>query len=560
MIRITFRAAATSMFALLSLPLMSLPAWAADLALVVVNSEYSSLGDLDGDRYAARYQSELEDAGFDVFSLQDGSAKDMRKVVRDFVAASGADDDNRIVIVLTGHMAHSGSETYLLGVDANRPDGFSVAGMGQAVSPLLALAGTAQGRAVILMARTDENSLDVGPALTAGSGPITAPQGVTLIEGDPRPLLFALRDGILPEENSYAAAADRAPRGVRYDGFVSSAIGLTTPTTAKQARSPRPDPERPDPGEFAYWNAAQDIGSEESLRAYLNRYPNGTFAADARARLDSLREAPVRAAKDREAALSLSREARREVQRYLTLIGFNTRGVDGIFGPATRKALTDWQAARRFKADGYLDSRQLTALRSEGEARAAELEREAEKRRAAQEQEDRDHWARTGSNGDKAGLRAYLERYPDGLFADTAKQRLARIAEREQERATTEARRAWNRAKEADTEEAYVRYLRAYPDSPFEDAARSRITELRQPPRDEAAERAAQQEENDVAGAQITRLLIERRLQQLGMDPGTPDGQFDGETRRALRRFQQSRGIQPTGYVNQATIVRLLAG
>ncbi|EAQ03217.1 hypothetical protein OB2597_13773 [Pseudooceanicola batsensis HTCC2597] len=539
--------------AILAASAMAAPLCAADLALVLVNAEYDEIGDREGSGYAAWFERELEAAGFTTFALQDGTGSGMRAMARDFAAALASDTDNRVVVVLSGQMAATASETFLLGTEAALPDGISVAEEGIAVSPLLDLAGTAQGRSVVMMSAGGAE-FDTGPALAAGAGAVEAPQGVALAQGNVRPLLSSLRAGLLTRGGSFADVAANAPRGVTYSGFLSRAIGLMTGSGQGGQ-----GPSLPDPGEFAYWNAAQDIGSEPAFRAYLDRYPDGRFAADARARIEGLRDAPLRAAQSAEADLALTREARREVQRYLTILGFNTRGVDGIFGPATRSALTDWQVARRFDETGYLDARQLSALRSEGAARAAELEREAEARRAAEEQQDRDYWARTGITGDRADLAAYLDRYPDGIFADTARDRLDRIEEREQAEADAEIRDAWERARSEDTEEAYIRFLRRYPDNAFAGAARSRITELREPPRDTAAEEAARQQEAGVVNNPITRVLVERRLQQLGFEPGAPDGRFDAETRRAIRRFQRSRGLEVTGFVTQATMVRLLS-
>ena len=56
----------------------------------------------------------------------------------------------------------------------------------------------------------------------------------------------------------------------------------------------------------------------------------------------------------------------------------------------------------------------------------------------------------------------------------------------------------------------------------------------------------------------LTRQLIEGRLDQLGLDPGTVNGQFGNKTRRAIRQFQRSRGLEPTGYISQAALVQLL--
>ena len=72
--------------------------------------------------------------------------------------------------------------------------------------------------------------------------------------------------------------------------------------------------------------------------------------------------------------------------------------------------------------------------------------------------------------------------------------------------------------------------------------------------------RAFEAEERRVTGAAVTRRLVENRLAALGLEPGNVEGEFDEDTRRALRRFQDARGLEPTGYVNQATLVRVLLG
>ena len=37
------------------------------------------------------------------------------------------------------------------------------------------------------------------------------------------------------------------------------------------------------------------------------------------------------------------------------------------------------------------------------------------------------------------------------------------------------------------------------------------------------------------------------------------DGRFDADTRRALRNYQRDRGMEVSGYLNERTLVRLLA-
>jgi peptidoglycan hydrolase-like protein with peptidoglycan-binding domain len=66
-----------------------------------------------------------------------------------------------------------------------------------------------------------------------------------------------------------------------------------------------------------------------------------------------------------EQLLALSYAERREVQRRLTSLGYNTYGVDGSFGGNTRRALAAWQRDEGLRASGYLTADQLRTLRTE---------------------------------------------------------------------------------------------------------------------------------------------------------------------------------------------------
>jgi peptidoglycan hydrolase-like protein with peptidoglycan-binding domain len=71
---------------------------------------------------------------------------------------------------------------------------------------------------------------------------------------------------------------------------------------------------------------------------------------------------PVRAAAAAEEKLGLGRDQRREVQARLLVAGHDPRGLDGIFGPGTRLALSAWQAAQGLERTGYLDAAALDLL------------------------------------------------------------------------------------------------------------------------------------------------------------------------------------------------------
>ncbi|MCB2122670.1 MAG: peptidoglycan-binding protein, partial [Rhodobacteraceae bacterium] len=132
----------------------------------------------------------------------------------------------------------------------------------------------------------------------------------------------------------------------------------------------------------------------------------------ARAAIEAIRAQPLLQAQKAEEALALSRDRRREVQRNLSLLEFDPRGIDGLFGPGSRRAIAAWQKANRIEATGYLDADQLTRLQAQADRRAAELEAEARARQAELDRQDRLYWEQTGAAGDEAGLRAYLKRYP----------------------------------------------------------------------------------------------------------------------------------------------------
>ena len=63
-----------------------------------------------------------------------------------------------------------------------------------------------------------------------------------------------------------------------------------------------------------------------------------------------------------EAALDLDSATRRLIQEWLQAGGFDPGGADGLFGPRTRRAIRQWQAAQSVPSTGYLTSPQIEAL------------------------------------------------------------------------------------------------------------------------------------------------------------------------------------------------------
>ena len=67
-----------------------------------------------------------------------------------------------------------------------------------------------------------------------------------------------------------------------------------------------------------------------------------------------------------EQELNLPRETRMLVQKGLAFFGFDPGPADGLFGPKTRAAIWDWQAAKELDTTGYLTMPEAEALAAVG--------------------------------------------------------------------------------------------------------------------------------------------------------------------------------------------------
>jgi Putative peptidoglycan binding domain len=70
------------------------------------------------------------------------------------------------------------------------------------------------------------------------------------------------------------------------------------------------------------------------------------------------------ATQETEDQIGLDKAKRRDVQRWLTGLGFDTR-VNGKFDESTRAVITRWQGARGYPRTGFLDTLQHQALLAE---------------------------------------------------------------------------------------------------------------------------------------------------------------------------------------------------
>jgi peptidoglycan hydrolase-like protein with peptidoglycan-binding domain len=133
--------------------------------------------------------------------------------------------------------------------------------------------------------------------------------------------------------------------------------------------------------ELEFWRSVKESNKPEELNAYLSNYPNGQFKSLALARIAALENGastttrnlttgidPATFTEDAnqttEDQIGLDKGQRRDVQRRLTGLGFDTK-VTGKFDDATRAVIMRWQAARGYPKSGFLNRLQHKALLTE---------------------------------------------------------------------------------------------------------------------------------------------------------------------------------------------------
>ncbi len=133
--------------------------------------------------------------------------------------------------------------------------------------------------------------------------------------------------------------------------------------------------------EVEFWRSVKESNKPEELNAYLSSYPNGQFKSLALARIAALENGPSTTTRNlttgvdpatfteesnqtTEDQIGLDRGQRRDVQRRLNGLGFDTK-VSGKFDDDTRSVIRRWQAARGYPTSGFLNNLQHKALLAE---------------------------------------------------------------------------------------------------------------------------------------------------------------------------------------------------
>lgn len=499
----------------------------ADTALVVGTVDAAATTSYGAPRYLGTALTPLDQAGFELISALDADAATLRQLVTRLVTA---DEQEALVIALSGRFVSHGGLSWFLGRDAGPQDLGSVSGAGIPVQLLMDIAGASPARAVILLAPEDQG-IALGAGLENGLGTLEVPEGVTLATGHPASVARFLRSGLLapgrPLRDVLAAAPDL------------TVVALADPF-APFIPAPVVTPVVP-ADEQAYWDAMSTLDNVFAYRAYLNRYPGGYYAAQAQARIAALEPpAPQLTPEEAENALGLSREQKRDIQRDLAVLGYYNSGIDGLFGPGTRGGIRSWQQANGLQVTGYLDAAQVTRLSDQGDVRREELRAQ-----------DLAYWNQTGQGNDEAGLRAYLGRYPNGQFAQLARQRLDAI-EAEQGRQADIA--YWNQTGRGQDEAGLRAYLDRYPNGEFSQLARQRLNTILAQREGQAWQQA--QARDTIAGYRAYlndypngphAQQAQQRLVQLQQAAGEPAAWQQAQARDTIPAYQAYLNDYPNG-------------
>ncbi|AKS47508.1 Putative peptidoglycan binding domain-containing protein [Octadecabacter temperatus] len=552
----------TSVRRLLLTTVLALPisAVAQDAALILGNERYEQLDRVNRADDLLGATDRLEALGFDVASRANGRVDAVKDLAAAFqVQADGAD---RLVVALSGHFVTDGTRTWLLTAEAIEPELFTIDGTALSLDSVLRILAARPGKAVLLMGAADPDDLDMDDSgLMAGVGDMDIPQGVTVLQTTPS-IAASTMSGVLTEPEATIGQQIAANSSIISRGYLPRDWVLMPGEVVVDTPTPTPSgPSEVDlNAEAALWDRTTSEDSVQAYRAYVARYPEGRFTNDAEAQIEAILAEPNRAARLSEEALNLTRAARREVQSNLTLLNYNTRGVDGIFGSGSRGAILNWQQSNGFPQSSYLTRDQIDLLDAQASRRQAEIDAEEARAVAQAEARDRSYWTETGGVGDEAGYRAYLARFPEGLFSGIAKARIEEIEDRRRTAAEAQDRAAWSIADSIDSVAGYQEYLAAYPSGVFADQANARIAEMNEPQVSDTQIARAQAEENNLRLSGVRAQLLELRLRDMGLNPGRLDGVIDENTRRAISAYQDAQGLTATGYVDQATAVGLMTG
>ena len=405
------------------------PAWAGQrVALVIGNADYvrvrapalsTPLND------ASDLGAALERLGFAVTHVENADQVTLLRSIRAFATVAEAAQD--ALVFYAGHAVAVDERNFLLPTDVRLASERDLEFEAVPLALVERAAQRARDVRMIILDASRENPFvssmrEAGATRSIGRGlarvePSTgtlvayaAREGAVAVEGQGRNSLYTetllryleepgLEVGQMfgKVREAVLAATDRGQEPAVY-GSLSSQKAFLEPPPAASAEAPAATASPENTAELdqltaerlaaerLYWDSVKDSNDPAEIQTYLDRYPNGTYAALAQVRLERLKReagskseatAPAPDATAQisagaepqstpaqtgtalepeaaEEALGLERDDRRLIQSGLAALGFDPGPLDGLFGPGTRAAIGKWQSSKGMTATGYL--------------------------------------------------------------------------------------------------------------------------------------------------------------------------------------------------------------
>lgn len=349
------------------------PVRADNVALVVVNGEYRDLGSLPVDGVAETLEQALAAAGFTVTVVENATTGGMLSALRRMSATP--DPEGSAVFYFVGYARQLRGRNFMIARNAKPARPFDFVTQGIDLDSVLSSLAKAGGRAqfVVIDGAYPQQTIDALEGLEPGLADQTGPAGAAVVLGaEPGVTLagpgggpetaraFAEVMGV-PTARLDALALGFATRAEQLSGRRMHAVlgqGTEVPLIAPVVEpEPEPVPE-PDPV------VAEPEPQPDPEPAVVESGPKRVAApvTDPTPAPEPEPEPVAQQLSAVEYEAQLPESELRRIQRALFALGLYNGGIDGDFGPLTRRAISGFQRLRGFEATGVLDASQTSLL------------------------------------------------------------------------------------------------------------------------------------------------------------------------------------------------------
>jgi hypothetical protein len=369
------------------------------VALIIGNSAYQNAAELKNPRNDAEdVAATLKRLGFEVIAGYDLDDRGMMQKVRDFTRVlEGADV---ALFFYAGHGLQAKGQNYLVPVTASLktetdldfetlPLDLVMKQMQRASRVNLVFLDACRDNPLTRSLKAGSRSTAIGQGLarieeTAGMMIAFATQpGNVALDGTGRnsPFTKALLThieapgatiGDIMIEVRKQVMAETAERQVPWENSSLTGKFYFRPGTQTAAIDPNPAGQKKEvigisnaAMDHTFWTSIANSNDPALYRDYLRRFPSGTYASIAEAKLQALAQPrPAAPVEDVQRSLENPRQVAEDMQRELKRIGCYSGEVDGAWGPAARRGLERFNRATKLDLADPPNGQAVTKVKS----------------------------------------------------------------------------------------------------------------------------------------------------------------------------------------------------